>query len=979
MNKSIITLTILAAAFCAAANLQAQDKQTLDLLVSKGLISRAEADTVAKKSATVIKPNQKGIKSMKLEGRLQVQYEYLDNNDAGTDPKSTFLLRRIFLGMGADLGGGWKANIVADFANEKGGYIEKAHISKEFDGDIFNGTADFGYKKINFAVEEYESSSKLWTVERSLATRYFAEGADKRKLGLAGRHTGVFWNGKVNQLKGLYYGASVSTAYNNSPIGVPEGYTNNLMYTANAAYKAKFDCGKIEVGANLAYTNGTNVMGKDGYRYGEFRFKKVPAGKYTLRVQLLGYETQEKKVTVSNDFTVDVHFLMSDESIMTDEVVVSANRNETSRKVAPVVVNVMNAKLFESVNSTDLAKSLNYQSGLRVENNCQNCGFPQVRINGLEGPYSQILINSRPVVSALSGVYGLEQIPVNMIERVEVVRGGGSALFGANAVGGTINIITKDPINNSFQVSSTMSNMNGKVWEQYMGANASLVSKDNTYGIALYQSYRNRNPYDADGDGFSELGKLNMNTFGLRTYYRPTQFSRISLEYHTTNEFRRGGNKFDLQPHETDITEQTKHVINSGGLSYDLFWKEYKHKLSFYSSIQHTDRNSYYGAQQDANAYGKTKDLTWVAGGMYVGNFEKVLFSPATFTAGLEYQNNSLHDVMTGYHRDMKQDVRIASAFVQNEWKMNQFVFLAGFRLDDHNLIDNPIFSPRLNLLYKPSDKLQARITWSTGFRAPQAYDEDLHVTAVGGEGVLIKLAEGLKPEHSNSISGSIDWTANIGHFQTNLLLEGFYTGLDDVFVLEDMGHDENGNKVKERRNGNGARVYGVNLDGKIAHGRDAALQVGFTVQRSEYTELEAWSENPEVAPVKRMPRTPDYYGYFTLTSAPFKNFDCSLSGVYTGRMHVPHFAPTELPEEYIGQYIAKDEMVHTPDFFDLNVKLNYTFVLNDHIKLQLNGGVQNIFNAFQKDLDKGGYRDSGYFYGPTQPRTYFVGIKITN
>lgn len=712
---------------------------------------------------------------------------------------------------------------------------------------------------------------------------------------------------------------------------------------------------------------------------GEFKFKKIPAGKYTIRVQLLGYETQEKKVTVSNDFTVDVHFLMSDSSIMTDEVVVSANRNETSRKLAPVVVNVMNAKLFESVNSTDLAKSLNYQSGLRVENNCQNCGFPQVRINGLEGPYSQILINSRPVVSALSGVYGLEQIPVNMVERVEVVRGGGSALFGANAVGGTINIITKDPVNNSFQISSTLSNMNGKVWEQYMGANASLVSKDNTYGIALYQSYRNRNPYDADGDGFSELGKLNMNTFGLRTYYRPTQFSRISLEYHTTNEFRRGGNKFDMQPHETDITEQTKHVINSGGLSYDVFWKEYKHKLSFYSSIQHTDRDSYYGAQQDENAYGKTDDLTWVAGGMYVGNFEKVLFSPATFTVGLEYQNNSLHDVMTGYHRDMKQDVRIASAFVQNEWKMDKFVFLAGFRLDDHNLIDNPIFSPRLNLLYKPNDKLQARLTWSTGFRAPQAYDEDLHVTAVGGEGVLIKLAEGLKPEHSNSISGSIDWAANIGHFQTNLLLEGFYTGLEDVFILEDIGHDANDNKVKERRNGNGARVYGVNLDGKIAHGRDAALQVGFTVQRSRYTEWEAWSENAEVPAVKRMPRTPDYYGYFTFTSTPLKNFDWSLSGVYTGRMHVPHFAPTDLPQEYASQYITKDEMVHTPDFFDLNVKLNYTFVLNDHIKLQLNGGVQNIFNAFQKDLDKGGYRDSGYFYGPTQPRTYFIGVKITN
>ncbi len=713
---------------------------------------------------------------------------------------------------------------------------------------------------------------------------------------------------------------------------------------------------------------------------GHFRFTKVPAGTYTLRVQLLGYATQEKKITVSNEYTTDVHIALVEEGITTDEVVVSANRNEVSRKMAPVVVNVMSAKLFETVNSTDLAKSLNYQSGLRVENSCQNCAFPQVRINGLEGPYSQILINSRPIISALSGVYGLEQIPTNMIERVEVVRGGGSALFGANAVGGTINIITKDPVSNSFQVSSTMSNVNGDIWEQYMGANASLVSKDNVYGIAVYQSYRNRNPYDVDGDSFSEIGKLNMNTFGLRAYYRPTQFSRLNIEYHTTNEFRRGGNKFDLEPFESDITEQTKHIINSGGLTYDLFWKEYKHKLSFFASSQHVDRNSYYGAQQDPNAYGKTKDLTFVGGGMYVGNFDKVIFSPATFTAGLEYQHNNMHDIMAGYNRDLEQKVRIASAFFQNEWKMNDFTLLAGFRLDDHNLIDNLIFSPRVNMLYKPSDAFQGRLTWSTGFRAPQAYDEDLHITAVGGEGVLIRLADGLKPEKSNSFSGSVDLSGQIGHFQTNLLIEGFYTSLKDVFYLQNVGSDAQGNTLQERRNGSGAKVYGVNIDGKIAHGRDASLQVGFTVQRSRYDEMTYWSENETVAGTKNMPRTPNCYGYFTFTAAPFRNFDCSLSGIYTGRMHVPHFAPTDdIPMDFPYSYIKQDELVHTPDFFDFNAKLNYTFVLNEHLKLQVNGGVQNIFNAFQKDLDKGTYRDSGYFYGPTQPRTYFIGIKLFN
>ena len=648
-----------------------------------------------------------------------------------------------------------------------------------------------------------------------------------------------------------------------------------------------------------------------------------------------------------------------------DEVVVSANKNTVKRKDAPVVVNVISARLFEQVNAPDLAKTLSYQSGLRVENNCQNCGFPQVRINGLEGPYSQILINSRPVVSSLAGVYGLEQIPASMVERVEVVRGGGSALFGANAVGGTINIITKDPKSNSFQVGNTLSLIGGNAWEDNMSANASMVGHHNDYGIAFYQSYRNRQPYDHDGDGFSEIGKLSSHTFGLRGFYRPSQFTRLGIEYHTTNEFRRGGNKFDLEPHLTDITEQTRHIINSGGLNYDIAWKEWAQKVSIFSSVQHIDRNSYYGAQQDPDAYGKTKDLTYVGGATYTGKFSSMLFAPGTLTVGVEYQYNSLHDIMTGYNRDLKQDVKIGSLYAQGEWNINKVTLLAGMRLDSHNLIDNPIFSPRLNMMWKPKDNVQARLTWSTGFRAPQAYDEDLHVTAVGGEGVIIRLADGLKPEYSNSFSGSVDWTLYSGHFQFNILAEAFHTSLSDVFYLQNIGVDADGNTVQERRNGSGAKVYGVNFDAKAAHGSNFFVQAGLTLQRSRYNELTTWSEDPEVAPVRDMPRTPDVYGYFTMNVQPVKRLDISLSGIYTGRMHVPHFS-------------EQDEMVHTPDFVELSSKIAYTFPLGHHLNMQVNAGIQNILNAFQKDLDRGTFRDSGYFYGPTQPRTVYVGFKVS-
>lgn len=712
---------------------------------------------------------------------------------------------------------------------------------------------------------------------------------------------------------------------------------------------------------------------------GRFSLDINHPGQYRITASMTGYNPLTMAVDVHDDTDNNVTIRLDETAQALDEIVVSANRNAVRRREAPVVVNVLSPKVFDRVNSVDLAQTLNYQSGLRVENNCQNCGFPQVRINGLEGPYSQILINSRPVVSSLSGVYALEQMPVNMIERIEVVRGGGSALFGANAVAGTINVITKDPQTNHFEAATTISNMNGKAWEEVATANATLTGGDGRYGVALYETYRHREPYDADGDSFSEVGKLNLNSFGIDGYYRISPTARLGLEYHNTSEFRRGGNKFDLEPFQTDITEQTQHNINSGGANFTKGWNDYRYRLNVYASAQHIDRNSYYGALQNPDAYGKTTDMTWVAGATFTADFDRVLVSPATFTGGVEYQANRLHDVMTGYGSDMRQNVSIAGAFVQNEWRMQRFTFLAGLRLDNHNLIDNPIVSPRLNLLYRPSDKFQGRLTWSTGFRAPQAYDEDLHVTAVGGEGVIIRLAEGLKPERSNSFSGSVDWDFPAGIFDVDILVEAFYTSLNHVFVLEAIGEDQTGASIKERRNGNGARVYGANLDLSLNYGTLLNARVGFTLQRSRYTVAEAWSEDPEVAPIRRMPRTPDAYGYFTLAGKLWRNFDWSLSGVYTGRMLVPHFAPDHdiIPADYPYHYIERDEMTHSRSFMELNAKLIYDFHIGGNLVLQLNCGVQNIANAFQRDLDRGAYRDSGYFYGPTQPRTYFAGIKI--
>lgn len=428
---------------------------------------------------------------------------------------------------------------------------------------------------------------------------------------------------------------------------------------------------------------------------GHYFLKNLPEGEFTMEVSAVGYKTVSRKVTLRKGKTLEENFEIEEDLIALDGVVVSANRSETTRRMAPTLVNVMDVKVFENTNSSTLSQGLNFQPGVRVENNCQNCGFQQVRINGLDGPYTQILIDSRPIFSALAGVYGLEQIPANMIERVEVMRGGGSALFGSSAIAGTINIITKEPVRNSGQLTHTLTGIGGtSSWDNNTTLNASLVTDNHKAGLYIFGQNRERSGYDNDGDGYTELPKLKNQTVGFRSFIKTSTYSKLTFEYHHLSEFRRGGNKLNRPPHEADIAEQLQHTINSGGAKFDYFSPDEKQRLSVYASAQHTGRDSYYGGGQDVNAYGATTDFTWVTGSQYIYSFDKCFFMPADFTGGLEYNQDNLTDDMWGYNRYTKQEVRIASAFFQNEWKNKQWSFLLGGRLDKHNLMNHATRAP---------------------------------------------------------------------------------------------------------------------------------------------------------------------------------------------------------------------------------------------------------------------------------------------
>ena len=703
---------------------------------------------------------------------------------------------------------------------------------------------------------------------------------------------------------------------------------------------------------------------------GHYAIRHLAPGKYTVEASCAGYVTQKKTIDVAPKQTVELNFDVSPDAFQLEQVVVTGNKSEVKRRNSSSLINVLGAPTFDLIGAACLADGLCFQPGVRVENDCQNCGFTQVRINGLDGHYSQILLNSRPVFSALTGVYGLEQIPANMIERVEVMRGGGSALFGSSAIGGTINIITKDPIDNCADVAHTLTSIGvSGALENNTTASASVVSENNRIGLFIFGQNRLRDGYDHDGDGFTEIPQLKTQTLGFRTFMRTSDYSKLSLEYHGTHEYRRGGDQLDEQPHMAMVAEQTDHNIHAVDISTEFWTPGYKNRYSVFASTQNTHRTSYYGSEMDPDAYGRTHDLVVVAGGQYIHSFDRLWFMPSELTAGVEYNYNYLNDVTLGYNHDVTQKVNIFSGYLQNEWRTDRWGFLVGARVDKHSLISHPIVSPRANMRFNPSSNLNFRLSYSTGFRSPQAYDEDFHVAVVGGERVVTILAPDLKQESSQSLSASMDLYHNFGNVQTNFLVDLFYTDLSDVFVLrrlEDV--DAEGNAVLERCNGAGARVYGVNLEAKASFPFKLQIQAGLTLQKSRYKEPEYWSEDSEIAPVRRMFRTPDTYGYFTATYNPVKPLQIALSGTYSGSMLVQHLAGSGTPV---------DVAVDTPRFFDAGLKVSYDFRVYNHVTLQLNAGIHNIFNSYQKDFDQGYLRDSGYIYGPTMPRSIFAGVKL--
>ena len=711
---------------------------------------------------------------------------------------------------------------------------------------------------------------------------------------------------------------------------------------------------------------------------GIFKIENLPSGHYTIEVSFTGYKNTIQKLNLLNK-NIIIN-LSLDEFSSLDEVVITGTKTFKRKVDSPVIVNILNSIALENVQACTLSEGLKFQPGLRVETDCQTCNYTQLRINGLGGGYSQILINGRPIFSPLTGMYGLEQIPVNMIERIETIRGGGSTLYGSSAIGGVVNVITKTPKENSFNINSTYQNIKGYADDYILNGNGSLISNNKTTGASLFFNHRNREHYDANGDNFSELPKLKNTAFGANFFFLPNKNQKLELNISNLYEYRYGGEMIDKPAHLTQQSEERTHHVLMGGLDYQINFNDDKSSLITYVAGQRTNRNHYTGIfPENSDAinthlnnlpYGTSKTITLQGGVQLNHRFRNFIKGNNVITFGGEYLMDDVLDEINAYSYKIDQTTKNFATFLQSDWKITPALnLLSGIRADYHNLVDNIIFSPRVSILYKLKSNFQFRTTWSTGFRAPQAFDTDLHIAFAGGGISRISLSENLKEERSNSFSASINYDRPTENFIYGFTFEGFYTALKNAFYLEPLGEDNFGERF-EKRNGDTARVKGVTLEIRANYKKKIQIEAGFNVQTSKYdTAVEVIEGLPTT---RSFLRTPNEYGFATLNFMHKKKFSTSISYVYTGPMKLAHFAGA--PEQNI------DAFVTSKSFSEFGFKSSYIFNLNKpSTDFELFGGIKNIFDAYQSDFDTGKNRDSNYIYGPAAPRTIFIGLKMSS
>ncbi|EAZ82650.1 TonB-dependent receptor [Algoriphagus machipongonensis] len=647
------------------------------------------------------------------------------------------------------------------------------------------------------------------------------------------------------------------------------------------------------------------VTDQEGY----FKIALSKSGEISLQVSSMGYKTLNKTLKVPSDQARNLSFELESMDSGLDEVVVSGTMQEVSKLDSPVPVEVYSANFFRANPTPSVFESLQNVNGVRPQINCNVCNTGDIHINGLEGPYTMILIDGMPIVSGLATVYGLTGIPQSLINRMEVVKGPASTLYGSEAVGGLINVITKSPDTAPQVAVDAFASSWGEV-NTDIGFKSNLGSKlQSLSGVNVFYY---DNPIDNNSDGFTDLTlSKRFSVFQKFNLKRP-QNRVFNIAGRYVYEDRWGGEMNWDKSFRGGDEVYGESIFTSRWETFGTYQLPTNESLNLMFSANGHHQNSVYGTTiYEANQRIGFAQLTWSKSSQ---NHQ--------FLTGLAYRYTFYDDntpVTSSADGKLNQPskVHLPGLFLQDEIKFqrNQSLLL-GLRYD-YNSVHGSIFSPRLNYKLASEDKSTVlRVSVGNGFRVANVFTED-HAALTGAREVVFE--EELQPEQS--------WNTNLNFVKKIYSDKGTFIGIDATGFYTYFT-----NRIVPDYETNPNQIIYANLDGSaVSKGVSVNLDLAWANGLTVTTGATLMDVSIEEEGVKsRQLLTERFSGVWSV------GYDFHVLGLtvdYTGNV----YSPMRLP--LLGELDERDE--YSPWWSIQNIQL--TKKLGD--RWEIYGGVKNLLN----------------------------------
>jgi outer membrane receptor for ferrienterochelin and colicins len=702
---------------------------------------------------------------------------------------------------------------------------------------------------------------------------------------------------------------------------------------------------------------------------GSFTIKNIPTGEHILTASLLGFELQQRRIELEeNDLSASYNFTLKEAANALGEVVVSGTMKEVSKLESPVPVEVYSAGFFKANPTPSIFESLQNVNGVRPQVNCSVCNTGDIHINGLEGAYTMVLIDGMPIVSGLSTVYGLTGIPQALIERVEVVKGPASTLYGSEAVGGLINIITKKPSSAPLVTADVFSSDWGDV-NTDLGMRYNLSEK--AKGLLGINYFNFQNPIDKNGDGFTDVTLQNRISVFNKLNFDRKSGKNFSVAGRYVYEDRWGGDMDWSSEYRGGDEVYGESIYTNRWEMFGVYQLPVDELIDFQFSTNGHSQNSVYGdTPYIADQYIGFGQMTW-----------KKPLERHDLLLGMAYRYTYYDDNTPATAAENKLNepsvTHLPGAFVQDEITFNDtHKLLVGMRYD-FNTLHGSILSPRVNYKWTSKNKEEIiRLSVGNGYRVANVFTED-HAALTGAREVVFK--EELDPETS--------WNANLNVVKKiftssqvfiNLDASAFYTYFNNAIFPD---YETDPNKIIYSNLNGSAVSKGTSLNVEMSWANGLNIIAGGTLMDVSVT------ENGETY---RQILTERFSGVWSLGyTFPSIGWKIDYTGNLYGPMRLPLLGELDDRAAYSSWYSLQN--------IQLTKRLSSKWEFYGGVKNLLNftppaNSIARSFDPFDRQVIFGeGGRvipapgnpnaltfDAAYVYASNQGRRAFIGLRFS-